>query len=367
MRYARARREQSKENEKQAFASALILLTSLILLYLFVFDRRGHLNSNLFRYSYYCSCDRRMGTCCWHRLRGTHLQVVCGAFVLLKYRTRRQATWWTSRRCTPSRMTRCSSTTRPCRRACSSAPSTRKLTCASIRMFCQVEKLVQALFRHNVSIFSCNNRQHLPLLCSCRSTTWPRASSYRPSTTKRSQTTTRGTAQRSIPAMTSCSVTVCSGTFAPLAPSTSSTSSISISLECSIQTVLRSLSTQKWYGDMFCCLTYSLFVCPLCGILYWKTLRALFVILQWDVRTFHLLHTVAALDHCELKFNRSGSIMYAWTAYSEDEHADMMDSDLRFRSRIHNTFRTFDAKDYSHIGTLVFLSVIFLLKLLQLF
>lgn len=51
--------------------------------------------------------------------------------------------------------------------------------------------------------------------------------------------------------MTSCSVTVCSGTFAPLAPSTSSTSSISTSPECSIQTVLRSLSTLKWYGYMF--------------------------------------------------------------------------------------------------------------------
>ena len=31
---------------------------------------------------------------------------------------------------------------------------------------------------------------------------------------------------------------------------------------------------------------------------------------QWDLRTFHLLHTVPALDQCRLVFNSNATIMY---------------------------------------------------------
>ena len=32
--------------------------------------------------------------------------------------------------------------------------------------------------------------------------------------------------------------------------------------------------------------------------------------LQWDIRTFNLLHTVPALDQCQLRFNKTGQIIY---------------------------------------------------------
>ena len=31
---------------------------------------------------------------------------------------------------------------------------------------------------------------------------------------------------------------------------------------------------------------------------------------QWDLRTFHLLHTVPALDQCQIRFNHNGDIIY---------------------------------------------------------
>ena len=31
---------------------------------------------------------------------------------------------------------------------------------------------------------------------------------------------------------------------------------------------------------------------------------------QWDIRTFNLLHTVPALDQCQLRFNKTGQIIY---------------------------------------------------------
>ncbi|XP_050398769.1 DDB1- and CUL4-associated factor 1 [Patella vulgata] len=65
----------------------------------------------------------------------------------------------------------------------------------------------------------------------------------------------------------------------------------------------------------------------------------------WDVRTFHLLHTVPALDQCQIQFNYSGDVIYA-THFDEDPSPED-----RYRSPYSSTLRTFDSTDYTHIGT----------------
>uniref|UniRef100_A0A0K0CU89 LisH domain-containing protein n=1 Tax=Angiostrongylus cantonensis TaxID=6313 RepID=A0A0K0CU89_ANGCA len=65
-------------------------------------------------------------------------------------------------------------------------------------------------------------------------------------------------------------------------------------------------------------------------------------ILQWDTRTFRLLHLVPALEQCKLVFNSTGNIVYA-AMYSDC--ADV------FRNNYCASFRTFDAFDYSVIAT----------------
>lgn len=42
---------------------------------------------------------------------------------------------------------------------------------------------------------------------------------------------------------------------------------------------------------------------------------------QWDLRTFHLLHTVPALDQCRLVFNSNATIMYAGTCDQSAERS----------------------------------------------
>ncbi|XP_070545766.1 DDB1- and CUL4-associated factor 1-like [Ptychodera flava] len=69
----------------------------------------------------------------------------------------------------------------------------------------------------------------------------------------------------------------------------------------------------------------------------------------WDVRTFHLLHTVPALDQCQLVFNNAGDIMYGAMLQLEDE--DEL-SDERMKSPFGSSFRTFDATDYKPIATI---------------
>jgi len=64
----------------------------------------------------------------------------------------------------------------------------------------------------------------------------------------------------------------------------------------------------------------------------------------WDIRTFRLLHTVPALDQCQIMFNNNGDIIYAVRV--DDEATDT----LRRRDYA-STLRTFDATDYSSIGT----------------
>lgn len=66
----------------------------------------------------------------------------------------------------------------------------------------------------------------------------------------------------------------------------------------------------------------------------------------WDVRTFHLLHTVPALDQCQITFNNKGDVIYG--VISEEE-GEMLEGQVK--SPFGSSFRTFDATDYSNIAT----------------
>ncbi|XP_044205703.1 DDB1- and CUL4-associated factor 1-like [Thunnus albacares] len=68
----------------------------------------------------------------------------------------------------------------------------------------------------------------------------------------------------------------------------------------------------------------------------------------WDLRTFHLLHTVPALDQCRLVFNSNATIMYGAMLQADDED-DAMDQQMK--SPFGSSFRTFDATDYKPIST----------------
>ncbi|XP_055999036.1 DDB1- and CUL4-associated factor 1-like isoform X3 [Ostrea edulis] len=67
----------------------------------------------------------------------------------------------------------------------------------------------------------------------------------------------------------------------------------------------------------------------------------------WDIRSHHLLHTVPALDQCQLRFNNRGDVIYAIYKRNEEEMED-----LKGRSPYSHTFRTFDATDYTSITTI---------------
>ncbi|PNF26674.1 DDB1- and CUL4-associated factor 1 [Cryptotermes secundus] len=62
----------------------------------------------------------------------------------------------------------------------------------------------------------------------------------------------------------------------------------------------------------------------------------------WDLRTFHLLRTVPALDQCQVLFSRARAVMYTVSLEQETEE------DTAFES----SFKTLDAYDYSSIATI---------------
>ncbi|XP_059924619.1 DDB1- and CUL4-associated factor 1-like [Gadus macrocephalus] len=68
----------------------------------------------------------------------------------------------------------------------------------------------------------------------------------------------------------------------------------------------------------------------------------------WDLRTFHLLHTVPALDQCRLVFNSNATIMYGAMLQADEEDNAM---DQQMKSPFGSSFRTFDATDYKPIAT----------------
>ncbi|GAB6021466.1 hypothetical protein CHUAL_004070 [Chamberlinius hualienensis] len=65
----------------------------------------------------------------------------------------------------------------------------------------------------------------------------------------------------------------------------------------------------------------------------------------WDIRTFHLLHTVTALDQCQITFNHKGDVIYGVLS----EEGELLDGQLK--SPYGSSFRTFDATDYTNIAT----------------
>lgn len=73
----------------------------------------------------------------------------------------------------------------------------------------------------------------------------------------------------------------------------------------------------------------------------------------WDLRTFHLLHTVPALDQCEIRFNHNADVIYgAHTALSDTRSLDDEDEKDPHKSPFGSSFRTFDARDYTNIATI---------------
>ncbi|XP_034442578.1 DDB1- and CUL4-associated factor 1-like [Hippoglossus hippoglossus] len=84
------------------------------------------------------------------------------------------------------------------------------------------------------------------------------------------------------------------------------------------------------------------------GVFHPNSLEVIINTEIWDLKTFHLLHTVPALDQCRLVFNSNATIMYGAMLQADDED-DVMDQQMK--SPFGSSFRTFDATDYKPIAT----------------
>ncbi|KAG7395411.1 hypothetical protein PHYBOEH_003770 [Phytophthora boehmeriae] len=66
----------------------------------------------------------------------------------------------------------------------------------------------------------------------------------------------------------------------------------------------------------------------------------------WDLRTYRLLRMVPALDKCCVKFNPSGSVLFAYYPYAGGDYL------VRRKSKLKSWFRVLDARDYKDITTI---------------
>jgi DDB1- and CUL4-associated factor 1 len=64
----------------------------------------------------------------------------------------------------------------------------------------------------------------------------------------------------------------------------------------------------------------------------------------WDLRTFHLLRTLPALDKCDLHFNKTADVLYSVSFEFE------RDEEVHFES----SYNTMDATNYASIGKNLF-------------
>ncbi|XP_071960709.1 DDB1- and CUL4-associated factor 1-like [Antedon mediterranea] len=70
----------------------------------------------------------------------------------------------------------------------------------------------------------------------------------------------------------------------------------------------------------------------------------------WDLRTFHLLHTVPALDQCYIVFNNKGDVIYGAMLQHDSEEDTLGRPSMR--SPFGSSFRTFDSTNYKPIATI---------------
>ncbi|KAF4037738.1 LisH [Phytophthora infestans] len=66
----------------------------------------------------------------------------------------------------------------------------------------------------------------------------------------------------------------------------------------------------------------------------------------WDLRTYRLLRMVPALDKCSIKFNPSGSVLFAYYPYAGGDFLE------RRKTKLKSWFRVLDARDYRDITTI---------------
>uniref|UniRef100_A0A8C7X2W0 DDB1 and CUL4 associated factor 1 n=1 Tax=Oryzias sinensis TaxID=183150 RepID=A0A8C7X2W0_9TELE len=85
------------------------------------------------------------------------------------------------------------------------------------------------------------------------------------------------------------------------------------------------------------------------GVFHPNSLEVIINTEIWDLRTFHLLHTVPALDQCRIVFNNSGTVIYGAMLQADDED-EMME--MQMKSPFGSSFRTFNATDYKPIATI---------------
>ncbi|XP_028303285.1 DDB1- and CUL4-associated factor 1-like isoform X2 [Gouania willdenowi] len=84
------------------------------------------------------------------------------------------------------------------------------------------------------------------------------------------------------------------------------------------------------------------------GVFHPNSLEVLINTEIWDLRTFHLLHTVPALDQCRLVFNSNATVIYGAMLQPDDEDES---TEQQLKSPFGSSFRTFHASDYKAIAT----------------